>query len=186
MIVVLIEHRLFDDRIAQLSYELQLLRQPNCMHPDYLAQLRCVDERRKERIHYENTLFRYKQKALGIRLRAEHSQLHSQYFQEVREIRDKALERCGKFLYDIQKGRRRWGASESDYTHMYQPRRSRQLQQQAAYNLEVSILSGVAKHVGFPAAPEMKGANPSEVDEDFQNMRVRALVELFFSCFSHS
>lgn len=171
---MLIESRLFDDRIAKFSHELHLLRQSSCRHPEFLAQLRCVDERRKERVHYENTLLRYKQKALGVRLRAERSQLHSQYFQEVREIRDKALERCGKFLYDIQKGRRRWGASESDYTYMYQPKRSRQLQQQASYNLEVSILSGVAKYVGFPAAPEMKGANPSEVDEDFRSMRVNA------------
>ena len=172
--IILMCLRLFDDRIAQFSHELQLLRQPDCTHPEYLAQLRCVDERRRERITYENTLLRYKQKALGVRLRAEHSQLHSQYFQEVREIRDKALERCGKFLYDIQKGRRRWGASDSDYTYLYQPKRSRQLQQQAAYNLEVAILSGVAKYVGFPAAPEMKGADSSEVEEDFRSMRVRS------------
>lgn len=42
--------------------------------------------------------------------------------------------------------------------------------QQSAYNREVSVLSGVAKHVGFPAAPEMEGARPSEVDSDMQAM----------------
>ena len=62
--------------------------------------------------------------------------------------------------------------NEVDYTYMYQPKRSKQLQQQAAYNLEVSLLSGIAKYVGFPSAPEMKGAKSSEVEDDFRNMRV--------------
>jgi hypothetical protein len=45
--------------------------------------------------------------------------------------------------------------------------------QQASYNLEVSILSGIAKHVGFPAAPTIEGARASEIDDDFKAMGVR-------------
>jgi hypothetical protein len=43
---------------------------------------------------------------------------------------------------------------------------------QTAYNKEVSILSGIAKYVGFPAAPDVQGVNKSELDEDFEKMGV--------------
>ena len=55
-------------------------------------------------------------------------------------------------------------------------KRSEQIRQQAAYNLEVSILSGVAKHVGFPAAPELRAARPTEIDDDFRAMKVSPVL----------
>lgn len=61
---------------------------------------------------------------------------------------------------------------EVDYMIKLPEKRSDQIRQQAAYNLEVSILSGVAKYVGFPAAPEIKPARPSEIDADLRAMKV--------------
>jgi hypothetical protein len=45
-----------------------------------------------------------------------------------------------------------------------------------AYNKEVSILSGVAKYQGFPAAPDIRGATEDQVENDFDAITV--------SCFS--
>jgi hypothetical protein len=56
--------------------------------------------------------------------------------------------------------------------HRFPTRRSQQVAQQTAYNTEVSILAGIAKHVGFPAAPDVAGARPSEIEDDFQIMGV--------------
>jgi hypothetical protein len=53
-------------------------------------------------------------------------------------------------------------------------RRSQQIAQQTAYNKEVSLLSGLAKFVGFPAAPTMRAARKQESDEDFEKMGVRS------------
>jgi hypothetical protein len=47
---------------------------------------------------------------------------------------------------------------------------------QLAYNTEVSILSGVAKYIGFPAAPPMAAATPAESDLDFEKMSVSYLI----------
>jgi hypothetical protein len=103
---------------------------------------------------------------------SERQQLHSQYFQEVRDSREKTLEQCYEKLYAIQKDRRRWGADDANYAHLYQPKRALQIAHQTAYNLEVSILSGVAKHVGFPAAPVLPALQTEDIDSDFKVMRV--------------
>jgi hypothetical protein len=103
---------------------------------------------------------------------AERDQLHSQFFQAVRERRDHALERCYKDLFALQKDRRHWGGDETNYNFIYNPKRPQQIQQQAGYNLEVSILSGVAKHVGFPAAPDITGLQTTDIENDFQAMTV--------------
>jgi hypothetical protein len=142
------------------------------MHQEYQLQLRCIDERRDEKIRYEDTIFRYKFEALKVKTVAERTQLHSQFVQDVREIRDRWLERCYQDLYALQKDRRRWGADETNYNYLYNPKRPQQIQQQTAYNVEVSILSGIAKHVGFPAAPDISGLQSEEVDADFRAMTV--------------
>ena len=164
--------RVRNEQIAQLELELQLLREPNCQHPEYLARLRCVDERRDGKIRQEDTLYRYKMQALRTKTGAEHMQLHSQYFQTVRDIRENALKGCSNKFYELQNERRHWGEEEYDYAPRFTTKRSDQVRQQAAYNLEVSVLSGVAKHVGFPAAPELKEANQSEIESDLRAMRV--------------
>lgn len=55
---------------------------------------------------------------------------------------------------------------------MFPKRRSTQIGHQTAHNREVSILSGVAKYVGFPAAPEMEGARPMEAEADLHRMGI--------------
>ena len=52
-------------------------------------------------------------------------------------------------------------------------RRSKQISQQTAYNTEVSVLSGFAKYVGFPAAPEIQPVRRQDLEEDLQNMGIR-------------
>ena len=92
--------------------------------------------------------------------------------QDVREIRDRVLEQVSKEWYQIQRERRSWEGDVPDYSFKFSTQRSQQITQQMAYNTEVSILSGIAKYVGFPAAPEIVGARSNEVDDDFQSMGV--------------
>lgn len=169
---ILIKLRLCDEQIAQCELELEMLRQPNCAHPEYLAMIQCIDDRRAGKIAYEKQLLEYKQQCLERTTVAERHQIHSQYFQTVRDIREDILSECNQRIYELQRGRRQLGVEDIEYSLRLPEKRSERIRQQAAYNLEVSILSGVAKYVGFPAAPEIKPAKASEIEDDLRAMKV--------------
>ncbi|KAF5849578.1 hypothetical protein GGP41_005045 [Bipolaris sorokiniana] len=168
----LFREKLCDEQIAQLERELEMLKQPNCVHPEYAAMIKCIDDRRADKIAYETRLLEYKQKNLEIITAAERHQMHSQYFQTVRHIREEILEECNQRVFELQRGRRQLGCDETEYMVRLPEKRSDQIRHQTAYNLEVSVLSGVAKYVGFPAAPDISAAKPSEIDEDLRAMKI--------------
>ncbi|QDS68529.1 hypothetical protein FKW77_010896 [Venturia effusa] len=161
-----------NDQLRQVNLELDLLRQPESTHPEYLAQLQCINARRDEKIRYENVKYKYDKQAISNKTVAERTQLHSQYFQEVRETRNRWIEQCYSDLHALQKDRRQWGAHQTNYNYLYNPKRAHLVQQQAAYNMEVSILSGIAKHVGFPAAPDLSSMDADDIDADFRAMAI--------------
>jgi hypothetical protein len=162
--------RHLNEQLLQVNRDLDLLRRE--LHPEYLAQQHCIDKYRDTKLKRETALHGYKNESLRRKIVAERTQLHSQYFQDVRDLKEKTLEKCYKDLYALQRDRRRWGADETNYNYLYNPNRTKQIQQQASYNLEVSILAGVAKHVGFPAAPDINGIAASDIESDFAAMAV--------------
>ncbi|KAH9873888.1 hypothetical protein IAQ61_004515 [Plenodomus lingam] len=172
----LFREKLCDEQMAQLEREMEMLRQPNCVHPEYLAMVKCIDDRRADKIAYEARLQEYKQKNLEIITAAERHQMHSQYFQTVRHRREEILEECNQRVFELQRGRRQLGCDETEYMIKLPEKRSDQIRQQTAYNLEVSILSGVAKYVGFPAAPDISPARPAEIDQDMRAMKIATRV----------
>jgi hypothetical protein len=99
----------------------------------------------------------------------------AQFAQDVRDIREKKLEIAGKQWYEIQHDRRGYGSNIEDYALKFPTRKSEQLRNQVAYNSEVSVLSGIAKYVGFPAAPSMAPATSAELDYDLKRMGVGLL-----------
>jgi len=135
--------------------------------------VRCVDERRNEKIIIAERLKEYTLKTAQTFAVSRRSQILAQYAQSVRDIREKKLEVLGKQWYDIQSDRRRCSVSVPDYAYKFSEKRSQNIMNQMSYNKEVSILSGVAKYVGFPAAPSMSAATPTEVDDDLERMGVR-------------
>ncbi|KAH6638188.1 Sds3-like-domain-containing protein [Boeremia exigua] len=168
----LFREKLCDEQIAQYEKELEMLKQPECQHPEYLAMIKCIDDRRADKIDYEKTLLELKQQNLVTITAAQRHQMHSQYFQTVRDVREDIIADCNKRVFELQRGRRSLGCDETEYMNKLPEKRSDQIRQQTAYNLEVSILSGVAKYVGFPAAPDISAARPSEVDEDLRAMKI--------------
>ena len=150
-----------------------MLNQPKATHVDYLAMVECIDQRRDEMITQAKIRLQYKLQGLQRRSIAERAIAHSQYMQTIRDARDKILEQANKEWYQIQRERRSCD-DEDQQLHLYQfsTHRPHQIARQTAYNKEVSILSGVAKYRGFPAAPEITGAKPSEIEEDLKKMGV--------------
>jgi hypothetical protein len=149
-----------------------MLKQEKPTHPEYLAMLQCVDARRDERLRIEGRWSEFQMETLQKAAVAGRSQVMAQFHQEVRDIRESKLELLEKQWYEIQHDRRGYGTNVEDYAIKFPTRKSQQIMHQLAYNAEVSVLSGVAKYVGFPAAPRMASATAAEVDHDLEKMSV--------------
>lgn len=96
----------------------------------------------------------------------------SQFYQAVRESREKVLEELGQEWYEIQQERRRLANTIPDYGIRFPATRSQAIRNAVSYNKEVSVLSGFAKHVGFPAAPPINGASEEQAEADFEAIQV--------------
>ncbi|CAL3966339.1 unnamed protein product [Diplocarpon coronariae] len=165
--------RLYNERLEQLNREEEMLRQDIPTHPGYLAMMQCIKARRDERIRIADTLREYEVQNLRTQSVAKRSQVLAQYKQEVRDIRERKIEQLGKQWYEIQHDRRNHAGNVMDYALGYPTRINEQKLNQMAYNTEVSILSGIAKYAGFPAAPTMASTSAAELEEDLEKMGVR-------------
>ena len=156
----------------QCNEELALLEQPISAHPELLVMREVIDQRRDQKIEYEHTMMKHKLTTLQRESVANKAQIHSQYMQSVREIRDVALDRLNREFYQLQRERRSCEGDVPEYMYNFTTKRSQQITQQMSYNSEVSVLSGVAKYVGFPAAPDISKARPNEIEDDLRAMGV--------------
>ena len=164
--------RLYDERIAAINQELSQLAESVPSHPELLRQLEAVRKHRDDKFEVEQKLLVYKVGALKNKSVAERSQIHSAYYQTVRDVREKHLERLSEHFYRIQRDRFKSEATVPSYAIQFPERRSKRITQQTAYNKEVSILSGVARYVGFPAAPELAQSHQKELEDDMLMMGV--------------
>ncbi|RKF61994.1 putative transcriptional regulatory protein dep1 protein [Erysiphe neolycopersici] len=162
--------RLYEERLKQLNDEDHMLRQPQPSHPKYLPWLQCIDARRDERIRIAEKQHTYKLQCLKKVAVAQRSQILAQYQQEIRSIREKKLEQLGEQWYKIQNDRRSSAGVCPEFSLKFPRKKSQQLSNHIAYCNEVSVLSGVAKYVGFPAAPNMAPASATELEEDLEKI----------------
>jgi len=135
----------------------------------------CLDDRLNERlrqIEKEHELEIKAHERLAVARRAE---VWGNFYQHVREKREEVLEALNEEWYGIQ-NRRRSAHSVQDYGIQYPATAAQRTRNAVAYNTEVSILSGIAKHRGFPAAPAMRGASAQEIDDDFEAIKVSCIL----------
>jgi hypothetical protein len=149
-----------------------MLNGSNPTHPEYLAMLQCIDARRDDRIKRSATELAFKMDVLKKRAVAERAQILGQFSQEVRKSRETVLEALGQDWYSIQHERRRHANNIPDFSIRYPTVKTQNVRNAVAYNKEVSILSGFAKHVGFPAAPNLGGASDDQLEQDLEAIHV--------------
>ncbi|KAL1890473.1 hypothetical protein Cpir12675_005398 [Ceratocystis pirilliformis] len=162
--------RLFKDRLDKLEKEEQSLLADEPYHPEYLAMKQCIDERYETKIRHIDKEYEYVLKAHEQVAIATRAQIWSQFYQGMREKREEFLELLNKDWYDTQNIRRK-AHSVPDVALLYPSTPAQQTRNAIAYNTEVSILSGIAKHVGFPAVPMMLGASELEVEDDLNAIK---------------
>lgn len=170
--------KLFDERLAMLSDELEILSHPDPDHPTFLAMRRALDIRRDDKIALEQVSLQYKLGVLERVTMASQAQLHSQFYQGIRQQRETHMSVLNEHFSKIQRDRRQMKSNEPQYGMRFSTRRSEQVAHQQSYNKEVSLLSGIARHVGFPAAPEIRIPTQMEVDDDLRAMKVCANLAL--------
>ena len=153
-----------------------MLHQPDIVHSDYLLMVECINQRRDEKIRQARVRLKYKLETLQRRCIGERAIAHGQYMQTIRDKRDTILEQANKEWYQIQRERRTSDEDEQLYLYQFPTQRTQQIARQRAYNAEVSLLSGIAKYSGFPAAPEITGAKTNEVEDDMRRMGVRTIL----------
>lgn len=122
---------------------------------------------------YERLLLAYRLKSLCVKSEVDRLRIHSSYYQNVRDVREKHLDDIAAMHFRLTHDRFQNREVCPEYIIPFPTRRSQQIAQQAAYNKEVSILAGFAKYVGFPAAPEITPAKPHECEEDLEKIGVR-------------
>ena len=171
----MLRDRLYDEKIAALNQELAQLTGDKPTHPEYLRQLEAIEKYRNDKWHFEQHSLVFKVEALKRKSQAERAQLHSSYIQHAGDMRESKMEECARFFYQIQRDRFKTDDNMPIYTIPYPTQRAKQVLQQQAYNKEVSILSGIAKHVGFPAAPSMAPATTADIEDDLDKMGVSRL-----------
>lgn len=165
--------RLYDEKIARCNAELAMLESTTPTHPELVAALDVIDNHRDKKIQYEDTRIKFKLESLQRESMAEKAQAHSQYMLDVQDTRERHQDKLNEAFYQIQRERRSADTSAPSYMYHFPTKRSEQIRRQTAYNKEISILSGVAKYVGFPAAPDLKRLKQDEIDEDLKAMGVR-------------
>lgn len=170
--------RLYEERLAQLNEEEAQLNCENPTHPEYLAMMQCIDSRRDERLRVSELEYKFNMDALKRWAVARRSQILSQFYQSVRESREKTLEELGKQWYEIQHERRKNANPIPDFGFRFPKTKAQQKRQVVAHSKETSILAGIAQHHGFPAAPDIRSASQAEVDEDFEAMHVSSRILL--------
>lgn len=144
----------------------------NPTHPEYLAMMQCVDARREGKIRVIDIEYELNMQTLKRWAVARRSHIHSQYFQSIRESRELVLEELGRQWYQIQQQRRSHANTIPDYGLQFPTSKTQRTKDAITYNKEVSILSGIAKYEGFPAAPQIKGASATQVDDDLETIAV--------------
>ncbi|KAB8356603.1 hypothetical protein FH972_024185 [Carpinus fangiana] len=148
--------------------------QPSPDHPTFIAMRRALDVRRDEKISLEQVSMQYKIGVLERVTTASQAQLHSQFYQSVRQHRETHMSTLNEHFTKIQRDRRQMKSNEPQYGMKFSTKRSQQIANQRSYNKEVSLLSGIARHVGFPAAPDIRAPNQIEIDDDLRAMKIRA------------
>ncbi|KAF4594599.1 Sds3-like protein [Ophiocordyceps camponoti-floridani] len=157
--------RLYKDRLQRLEEEERSLLADEPTHPEYLNMKKCIDDRLEKRLQEIDAEHELRMRAHERRAVAQRAQIWSQFFQAVREKRDQAVERLNQQWYEVQSARRSTH-SLPEYGLFFPKEPAQRLRNAVAYNTEVSTLAGLAKHVGFPAVPELKGASATELESD--------------------
>ncbi|KAK6532962.1 hypothetical protein TWF281_007129 [Arthrobotrys megalospora] len=160
--------KIVEERVAEIDKEIAMLYDGS--HPELVLMSQSIEAHKKEKIEKANILLGFQKQTAEVERIANRAAIWAQYNQEIRETREKCFSEANTQWWAIHRERRAADTSLSDYVYRIPKSPSTQINHRSRYNAEVSLLSGIAKHVGFPAAPTITGASADEVRADLEAM----------------
>ncbi|KAF3938490.1 hypothetical protein ABW19_dt0205412 [Dactylella cylindrospora] len=160
--------KIVEERVSEIDKEIAMVQDGT--HPELILMSQAIELHKKEKIDKANALRDYQLQTAEIERVANRAAVWSQYSQEIRELREQKFSEANKLWWSIHRERRAADTSVSDYVYKIPPLRTTQINHRTRYNAEVSLLSGIAKNVGFPAAPSIMGATADETRSDLEAM----------------
>ncbi|KAK6336379.1 Transcriptional regulatory protein, variant 2 [Orbilia brochopaga] len=166
--------KIVEERVAEIDKEIAMVQDGT--HPELILMSQAIETHKKEKIERANILLNFQLETAEQERIANRSAIWSQYHQDIRETREKSFSDANKLWWAIHRERRAADTSVSDYVYKIPKSVSTQVNHRSRYNAEVSLLSGIAKNVGFPAVPPMAAATTDEVRADLEAMGVRRRI----------
>ncbi|KAK9491588.1 Sds3-like-domain-containing protein [Lipomyces doorenjongii] len=165
--------RLHDDKIARLQAEIEMCLDGT--HPELATVYDELAEARDRRINLADAHRKYRGRCIENQTRSYRTHIHQQLYKNNANLRAAMMQETTEAWYKVNRERRAMDTVVPFYGYKIPEKRSViYRQRQAQYN-EIALLTGIAKYIGFPAAPEIKSATADEVAEDMEALRGKVM-----------
>ncbi|KAK9373977.1 Sds3-like-domain-containing protein [Lipomyces chichibuensis] len=165
--------RLHDDKIARLQAEIEMCLDGT--HPELATVYDELAEARDLRIKLADAHRKYRRRCIENQTRSYRTHIHQQLYKNNANLRAAMIQETTETWYKVNRERRAMDTVVPFYGYKIPEKRSVIFRQRQAQYNEIALLTGIAKYIGFPAAPEIKSATADEVAEDMEALRGKVM-----------
>ncbi|ODQ52391.1 hypothetical protein SAICODRAFT_26059 [Saitoella complicata NRRL Y-17804] len=161
--------QLFKETLGDLDKDIEMVNDGT--HPELVLQMELIADNRTKRLKLAEATKRFC--IQNIRNEHDAMEYHTrmQFIQEKAKLRQSMITEISAKWFQVHRERRVLDMPVPEFGYQVPDRRSTQLKQRRAYDLEVMILTGLKKYIGFPAAPDVSGATNEEAMSDLDAIR---------------
>lgn len=160
--------KLYSERLTQIEREIELAE--TCQHPLLIEKTRQNEQRHSGRIDRAQILYESRRSEAEVQFKARKFMAHSQFAQDRQKLRAKLLSKTSAEWFQIHREKRVLDITVPEYGYIISERKSQQIKHRREREAEVSVLAGLKKSVGFPAAPSISIASTKEIESDLIEM----------------
>lgn len=167
---------LYEEKSHQLEKEIELVNSGE--HPNLNEKAEQNVTRHQKRIRLADALLVRKKAEIDIEFKAKRFAAFSQHAQDRQKLRAFLLSRTSAEWFQIHREKRILDMAVPDYGYMVSDRPAEQVKYRLEYEMEVSLLAGLKKYVGFPAAPPVSSATKEDIVADLGAMDISSSRQL--------
>ncbi|KAK9454172.1 Sds3-like-domain-containing protein [Dipodascopsis uninucleata] len=161
--------RLHEDKILRLQAEIDMCHDGT--HPELAGVYGQISRTRDEKVRLADCQLKYRRRCIENQTKSFREHIHQQFLRNKAEFRSKMIRETTELWYRVNKERRQIDTLVPYYGYQITDKRSVLVRQRQAEYQEIAILSGIARYIGFPAAPEIKSATQDEIAEDLDALQ---------------
>ncbi|CAN6674873.1 transcriptional regulatory protein Dep1p [Trichomonascus vanleenenianus] len=165
--------KLHEDKMARYVAEIEMCADGT--HPELARVAEQIEKVRDDKIRLARAQRDYQRRCIDIQTHASRDQLHQQYFKEQADVRASLLLSTTEEWYRVNRERRAMDALVHEYSYRARPDEMEVFYRQDLEH-EISLLCGIKREIGFPAAPEVVSASPDELEEDLYALGLRQAI----------